>query len=262
MEVELRPLANHLLVSVPSRFVDHHTRGQEGILIKSAVVTPGLMEQIQAGYGDIPFELDEQAERELVREGLVVALPPELNEDLYVCAGPFGKPRTGKDIFPKIQLGDTVHLDVAYLTDENEIQPGIYRVPYTAAIAIVEDLPNIGETWITPVGGHALLSRVYPDGAEKQEDGSYAVERGGLWEAVSPIRNEGVICELSIPLGAYRPFAYHLNDRVLFEGYPRLETIRGTEYIVVQQDTIAAVLDRKEAPKYALLPLDSPAYLA
>lgn len=247
MESSLQPLANHLLVAIPERYTYHHTKGQDGVLIKTVAMTPGLAEQIEAGYGDIPFELDEDAERTLVREGQVLAVPPALTEELYVCAGPNEKPRTGADIiYSKIRVGDTLHLDSAYLTDENEIQPSIYRLPYTAAIAIIEELPNIGETWITPVGGYALLSRVYPDGAELQEDGSYAVEKNGLWQAVGPIANEGIVQEISILLGPYRPYPFHLYDRVLFEGYPRLETIRGTEYIVVQQDTIAAVLESKK----------------
>lgn len=257
MENSLQPLNNFLTVAIPHRYVQKQAlQGNDKLLIRPYQMTPGLETQIANGYGDIPFELDEQAERELVREGLVLALPPQLTEDLYVCAGPFSKPRTGKDIHPEVEVGDTVHLDSAYLTDENEIQPGIYRLPYTAVIATLDDF-NVDHV----IGGYALLDRVYPDGAALQEDGSYAVLRGGLWEAVAPIPNEGVIQWLSIPLGKNGDRQYDFGDRVLFEGYPRLETIRGTEYIVVQQDTIAAVLDRKET-KLAVLPLDSKYYAA
>lgn len=251
MEVELKPLANYLLVSVPERFITHHKKGAEGLLIKSAVLSPGLMEQIQAGYGDIPFELDEAAERTMVREGQVLALPPVLNEDLYVCAGPGEKPRTGADIHPEIEVGDTVHLDSAYLTDENEIQPGIYRLPYTAVIARIEESELEGKKYhrLHPIGGYALLSRAYREDFHVLQDIDGRQERctevNGIWEVAQPIRNEGIVERLSTPLGK-TPQWLQTNDRVLFEGYPRLETIRGTEYIVVQQDTIAAVLDRKE----------------
>jgi co-chaperonin GroES (HSP10) len=252
----MEPTNNFLLVSIPERFVRAEAlRGDDKLLIRPYQMTPGLLEQIQAGHGDIPFELDEEAERTLVREGLVLALPPQLTEDLYVCAGPFEKPRTGKDIHPEVEVGDTVHLDSAYLTDENEIQPGIYRLPYTAVIAIIEPYMHLWKLASNdpgtprPIGGYALLSRVYPNGAEKQQDGSYAVQRRGLWEAVAPIRNEGVVEYRSYPLGGTPSNVAQEGDRVLFEGYPRLETIRGTEYIVVQQDTIAAVLDRPDFTK-------------
>lgn len=250
----LTPTNNHILVSIPERYIAHQTKGSEGLLIKSAVLTPGLLEQIQAGYGDIPFELDEQAERTMVREGQVLALPPELNADLYVCAGPGEKPRTGADIHPEVEVGDTVYLDSAYLTDENEIQPGIYRLPYTAAICVIgPDFEYDGVIFpqtLKPVGGYALLSRVWPTGAETKfvdgvEHGWLTDEKTGLRFSVPRIPNRGVVEAASTPLGGYQEL--ELGDLVLFEGYPRLETIRGTEYIVVQQDTIAAVLDRKEA---------------
>lgn len=169
-----RPADNHLLVAVPERFVQQHTPGKSRLVLPSGSDDwAELGARLKAGE-EIDIETDEVPI--LVRQGLVLAVPERLTEDMMLCAGPHtrlvpnlkvvldgrGKPRVGPDgrqilrsdgyveqpvprtcadITERVAVGDTIHFDPACLSDSAEVSPGVYLVPYSDVIAQVKELP-------------------------------------------------------------------------------------------------------------------------
>ncbi|GAA4391807.1 hypothetical protein [Hymenobacter koreensis] len=280
----LQPTANFLLVAVPER----HQRKQgikapDGTLFHTYRAMDGLDQTLRSG-GEITAELEADDPIHLTREGLVLRLPTRLDRSMVVCdSGIPGKPRTCADITPEIEVGDTVHLDPASLADETEIEPGVYRVPYTHVLAVIK---RNGWDTLIPVGGYAFLRPVWDkDVTDEVIDGETRkcrVKGGLVLQAdVPPLPNEGVVRYVGTPLRDC-PRA-EAQRRVIFDGGAALrETIGGEDFWCVQQDKILAVRnpewnevltgngitihfkdhpfwDEQLSPKpvYALLPLDS-----
>lgn len=291
----LNPLNNHCLVAVPERYLaPQGPRSPEGLAISLLSGEDAMHEleaQIKRG-GKLQIETDtDRSIRNLVRVGQVLQIPPALNDQMYLCAA--GEQyRTYADITPVVEVGDTVYLDFSCLTDENEILPGIYRVPYAAVICVIrQEVPESGciefelngkkrytmvsdlqlarhhfkhdvpafPKKLVPVGGYVLLSRVWAADVQEYEiDGRMRKVRFGkdgyLVEQVDvpPLDNEGEVAFVDAPLkGALNEL--HPGQRVLItKGQALVETICGTEYLVVRHDYCMAVLE----PNFAAVSAD------
>jgi len=170
-----KPADNYLLVAVPERFVQQHTPGKSRLVLPSGSDDWAEMgARLKAGE-EIDIETDEVPIP--VRQGLVLAVPERLTEDMMLCAGPHtrlvpklkvvldgrGKPRVGPDgrqilrsdgyveqpvprtcadITERVAVGDTIHFDPACLSDSAEVSPGVYLVPYSDVICKVKLLPT------------------------------------------------------------------------------------------------------------------------
>ena len=210
-----------------------------------------LEAQLRAG-GQVKIETESDTSiKNLVRTGQVLSIPPQLTDQMVLCAAGEGY-RTYADITPVVEVGDTVFLDWSVLMPDsngenpNEIMPGIYRVPYAAVICIL--WPYFGVVEPIPVGGYVLLSRVWADDVCDYEidgvmrkvrfgKGGYLVDQVD----VPPLDNEGVVAWIDCPLkGALNEL--HPGQRVVFSaGHALIETICGESYIAVRHDYILAV---------------------
>jgi len=166
-----KPAPNYLLVAVPERFEQQHQPGKPRLFLPSGSDDWAALDaQIRLGVG-AEIETDEVPIP--VRQGLVLAVPSRLTDDMVLCAGPHstlvplqeavivhgktipdpatggrmlrstGKlveqniPRTAADITQQVQVGDTIHFDFEALTDEAEVTPGVYLIGYADVIAIL-----------------------------------------------------------------------------------------------------------------------------
>lgn len=245
------PTANHLLISIPSRYeAPNGPRSPEGLgitLIAGEDAMNELIAQIKTG-GELQIETEsEQSIRTLVRVGQVLQVPPMLTDQMVLCAAGEGY-RTFADITPVVEVGDQVYLDHSCLIDENEILPGIYRVPYAAVICVITFENNTMQPWLKPVGGYVLLSRVWAaDVCDYEIDdvmrkvrfgkGGYLIDQVD----VPPLDNEGEVKWVHEPLqGALDEM--HPGQRVVIaNGQALIETICGVEYLVVRHDYCLAV---------------------
>lgn len=254
------PTANHLLISVPSRYeAPNGPRSPEGLgitLIAGEDAMNELIAQIKTG-GQLQIETEsEQSIRNLVRVGQVLQVPPMLTDQMVLCAAGEGY-RTFADITPVVEVGDTVYLDHSCLIDENEMLPGIYRVPYSAVICVI-DPAFVGlsgmhhSEFLIPVGGYVLLSRVWAaDVCDYEIDGEMRKVRFGkggyLIDQVDvlPLDNEGVVKWVHEPLkGALDEL--HPGQRVVIaKGQALVETICGESYLVVRHDYCLAVREQE-----------------
>jgi co-chaperonin GroES (HSP10) len=263
MSDTLKPLANHVLVALPHRYAaPKGPRSPDGLgitLIEGADAMRELEAQIKRG-GELQIETaTDKSISNLVRVGQVLAIPPCLTEDMVLCAAGNNKVRTYADITPVVEVGDTVYLDWSCLTDEREILPGIYNVPYAAIIctiytfkqwdkALDDGKPFMPISVLRPVGGYVLLSRVWADDVTDYEldDRMQKVrwnEAGTLIAEydVPPLPNEGQVAWVDAPLkGALNEL--HPGQRVVISaGHALIENIAGSEYLVIRHDYVLAV---------------------
>ncbi|GAC1370957.1 MAG: hypothetical protein NVS3B25_19200 [Hymenobacter sp.] len=255
----LRPLDNHVLVSLPHRYEQPKgPRSPQGLALTLIEGEDNLREleaQLKAG-GQIHLETaTEHSIANLVRVGQVLQIPPALTDQMRLCAAG-EQTRTYADITPVVAVGDTVYLDHSCLTDENEILPGIYRVPYAAIICVIRKwTAHCGKLYkpqefntLTPVGGYVLLSRVWSsDVVDYEVDDRMQKVRfnaAGTLVAeynVPPLPNEGTVAWVDAPLkGALNEL--HPGQRVVFEAKQALvETICGESYIAIRHDYVLGV---------------------
>lgn len=244
--------ANHILVAIPERYhapkgPRNPTNGLGLTLISGEDAMAELEAQIKTG-GVLQIETETDTSiNNLVRTGQVLAIPPQLTTEMVLCAAG-EKVRTYADITPVVEMGHAVFLDWSALTDEAEILPGIYRVPYAAVICVIEIDEMVEWPWLTPVGGYVLLSRVWADDVHDYEvDGAMQKVRftpnGKLIAQynVPPLPNEGVVAWVDAPLkGALNEL--HPGQRAIISpGHALIETIAGTEYLCVRHDYCLAV---------------------
>ena len=259
------PTANHLLISIPSRYhAPQGPRSPDGLaltVISGEDAMHELEAQIKRG-GKLQIETETDTSiHNLVRVGQVLQIPLSLNDQMYLCAAGESY-RTYADITPVVEVGDTVYLDHSCLTDENEILPGIYRVPYAAVICVIHQFtfdknPHNGGHYteldcLVPVGGYVLLSRVWADDVTDYElDDRMQKVR---WNAagtliaeynVPPLANEGRVAWIDAPLkGALNEL--HPGQRVLItKGQALTETIAGTEYLCIRHDYVLGIREHE-----------------
>lgn len=270
-EINWHPTPNFLFVSVPERFAaPKGPRSPEGLALTVLEGDDAWAEMeavLKQGGSKVHFEeKTERSVQNIVRVGQVLQIPPYLDETMLLSGGgPKGKRMMG-DITPIVEVGDTVHLDYAHLTDQTEIYPGVYRVPYSAVICTVDVVrwepdpqESLGEeAWdwpiLTPVGGYVLLSRVWADDVVDEDVDGRMVKcrknKGGLVTQVNvaPLPGEGVVAWVDKPLkGALDEL--HPGQRVLIDQRQAIvETIVGTEYICIRHDYILGVKEQP-APK-------------
>lgn len=255
----LTPLSNHLLISIPERFnAPKGPRSPDGLALTVLSGEDAMHEleaQIKRG-GQLQIETEtDRSIRNLVRVGQVLQIPPTLTDQMYLCAAGDGY-RTYADITPVVEVGDTVYLDYSCLTDENEIMPGIYRVPYAAVICTIWDNSfdaklDFPTTWLMPVGGYVLLSRVWAADVV-DEPGEFGLVKcrknaaGLITEtSVPPLNNEGEVAFVDAPLkGALNEL--HPGQRVVFTaGQALTETICGESYLCVRHDYVMAIREHE-----------------
>ncbi|UYZ60085.1 hypothetical protein [Hymenobacter latericus] len=268
MTCDLTPLANYLLVSVPAR-APQPAGAPKLVTLKGADDWQALTAALQAGT-EFHAETNEDPAQAPVNIGQVLRLPERLTPDMILCAGGLKNKgrRTAEDILQVISVGDHIYCDNLTFSKENELQPGIYRVPYSSVVCIVElavdshgkRIPELDV--LTPVAGYVLLNRIWPaECFEERIDGVVRKVRRnslGLVEVCAPLDNEGIVAYAGDPLGE-QSFTLQPGQRVLCQpGFASPVTIEGESYLAVRQDYIAAILEDK--PQYAVLPLNSKYY--
>lgn len=245
----LTPTNNFLLVAIPERYKKREP-GNRIHLLSGDDAIEATVRQIKLGQ-QIQLETETDTSiSNLVRVGQVLAIPPQLTDQMVLCAAGEGY-RTFADITPVVEVGDQVYLDHSCLIDENEILPGIYRVPYAAVICIITQFipgPYFGKVDLIPVGGYVLLSRVWaPEVVDYEIDGAMRKVRFGkggyLIDQVDvpPLPNEGVVAWVDAPLkGALNEL--HPGQRVVLkEGHALIENICGEELLCIRHDYCEAV---------------------
>ena len=278
MSDNLQALPNQVLVAIPQRYKQVAEGTGKIHLIAGEDNMRELIAQIQRG-GAVRIETEtDKSVGNLVRTGQVLSVGP-LNDQMVLCAANNNKGyNTFADIMPVVEVGDTVRLDHSCLIDENEILPGIYRVPHSAIICVIEQNTFVVEDgqlreWLLPVGGYVLLSRVWAADVEDVEiegrmrkvryvkgrpnmvdvtscaDASkqYQPERMIEQIDVPPLPNEGVVAWVDAPLrGALNEL--HPGQRVLVApGQALVESIVGTSYLCVRHGYVLAVKESKES---------------
>jgi co-chaperonin GroES (HSP10) len=261
-----KPLANYLLVAVPERLEKPKgPRSPEGLgitLISGEDNMRELQAAIRAG-GEIRIETaSDTSDANKVRVGQVLQVPPRLDSSMVLCAGGPKGYRTLADVTPEVEVGDTVHLDPSCLIDENEIMPGVYRVPYSAVICVITPVRNSFinnvpiDNFLTPIGGYALLSRVWADDVTDETDAEGGLvkcrKKDGLVveTAVPPLADEGVVAWVGTPLRGTLPEIQPGQRVVIKPGLALVERIAGAEYLCVRQDYVLAVRE----PDFAKVP--------
>lgn len=273
MSDNLKAINNYLLIAIPERYKQVRTEGTGKIhLLAGEDNMAELIAQIKSGRGELRLETQTEASvSNLIRTGLVLSIPPQLTDQMVLCAAPNARGyRTFADIIPLVALGDTVYLDHSCLIDENEIMPGIYRVPYSAVICTIHDYraelaelgvryPKVSFEVIMPIGGYVLLSRVWADDVKDVEiEGrmrkvrygkhssmdALAMEQAWIEQIdVPPLPNEGVVAHVDYTLNR-APNELRNGHRVLIaDGQALVETISGTEYLCVRHDYCVAIID-------------------
>lgn len=254
MSDNLQATANYIICSLPQRFKQAQAGTPKIHLIAGEDNMRELQAQIKAG-GQIQIETEtDTSVSNMNREALVLSIPPQLTDQMVLCAASNNKGyRSFADITPVVEVGDTVYLDHSYLTDENEILPGIYRLPYSSVICVIYDyFPNDHTDFhwpvLNPVGGYVLLSRVWASDVVDYEldDQMQKVrwnEAGTIISEynVPPLPNEGTVRWIDCPLkGALNEL--HPGQRVLLApGHALVEHITGEDYLVIRHDYCVAV---------------------
>lgn len=247
-----QPTANHILVAIPERYhAPKGPRSPDGLAITLLAGEDSMQEleaQLRSG-GIMQMEVESATSiQNLVRTGMVLALPPRLDDQMVLCmAG--DQVRTYADIVQVVEVGDTVYLDWTCLTDENELFPGIYRVPYGAVICIIctsPDFDGIVESFLCPVGGYVLLSRVWAEDVvdEVIEGRSVKCRKRGdfvVQANVAPLANEGVVRWSDSPLGGAAKEVLPGQRVVISAAHALTETICGTDYLCIRHDHILAI---------------------
>lgn len=261
-----QPLANHLLIAIPERYeAPKGPRSPDGLAITLLAGEDSYRElehQLRTG-GQLQFETEAlESERNKVCVGQVLQLPTRLDDQMVLHAAGTGA-RTFADITPVVKVGDTVYLDRSCLIDENEILPGIYRVSYAAVICVIT--PSLisfedGKSWLIPIGGYVLLSRVWDaDVVEETVEGRVVKCRkvGALITEfnVAPLPNIGIVMWVAHPLRGCADDLRTGQRVVITPGHALIETIAGSEYMCVRHDYILAVgvstpLENLVGPEY------------
>lgn len=288
------PTPNYLFVSIPQRFeAPKGPRSPEGLaltLLHGDDAMAELDAVLRQGGNNVHFEeKHERSIENIVRVGQVLQIPPFLDNTMTLSGGGPKGLRTMADITPVVEVGDTVYLDHAFLIDENEIYPGVYRVPYSAVICKIDDhihkdsgmydievggekrycfisdmqavrmyrhgIPPVPPT-IVPVGGFVLLSRVWGEDVVSEDIDGRMVKctkfPNGMIAStnVPPLTGEGVVAWVGTPLKGSLAELQAGQRVVISPMHATAETISGTEYLCVRHDYVLAV---KEEDPIALL---------
>lgn len=274
MRDNLKATNDHLLVALPERYQRAQAVGTGKIhLLSGTDDMHALMAQIKSGRGELRLETEtNKSDNNLNRTAQVLAIPPQLTDQMVLCPASNAKGyHSYADIEPVVEVGDTVYLDKTCLIDENEIMPGIYRVPYSAVICVVVEwkhfditalpvdgteaairagaVPYTTTTSLIPVGSYVLLKRVWADDiCDYEVDGRMQKVRWNQAETLiaqydcPPIPDQGIVAWVDCPLkGALNEL--HPGQRVLLApGQALVETIAGTSYLCVRHDYILATI--------------------
>lgn len=282
-----QPYANHCLVACPERFTDQLRPGEKRIILATQDDRfSELVDALKHGE-NFHIEEDENAYRTPVSTGQVLAIPRALTNQMMLCDGTgtmdvprtvpvlgannkpiwrkgsdghpemvtrqvgwmsVPRPKTCADIQNPVQVGDTLHFEHCYLTDDTEVMAGVYLLPYTALICKI--VPTYSALYpapeLFPIAGYVLLSRVWESDVVDEPSaegglvkcrkvGDLVVETG-----VAPLPNEGQVAWISTPLRG-TPDDLRVGMRVVIDQRQALvETIAGESYLAIRQEYVLA----------------------